>query len=762
MKDFRTSILVNKQVPQFVQEDYPKFIAFLEAYYEFLENEQLVNGISQKNDLTQKLKNLRYVSDVDKSLEEFEQNFFNTYANLVPSDVVVDKEFLLKHIFPLYNSKGSEASFKLLFRLLFGKEITLTTPTNNVLRASDGKWSVENILRIDTNIETLYIGDGVTKEFKLAQILPKESIFVSINGVKQVSGYIIKSEAKKIIFDTAPLSGASITISSYSFDTKLITNRQVTGVQSGAKSIIEKIDQRVIAGDSYLQLYINLKKTVGTFKNGEYLLCNFTDSDGDVLTIRLQTISQLKKINIINKGANYNVGDPVIINGPSQKQGVAVIDAVESGDIDSVDINYGGAGFNVTNNLIAIGVSTNTFFGQVISVDSTGRYSQNTINVNVDLISNVAPVTLSNVTYGFPAGDTGISTVIENALSYKILTGLGPVTGLNVLKSIGVINPVLDIVPPLIQGDIRLNHIGAIGRIDIVSPGVGYQIGDTITFTKQIGDWTGRGANAFVSNVSVTGAITQIKIVDGGIGYLQDLLPTVSVSTSTGNNAVLSVTTVLGDGESLTGVLPLDEFGNRKLAGQIKSIRLLSPGKGYDVVPFIDLTRSGNKLATANVEIQDTYESLQGKWITTDSILSSSDRRIQGRDYYVNYSYVISSEVEFKKYKSVLRNLIHPAGMIGYAQYPIEKTIQTTTETISTQTIQKTISGTVNTNSSIYVVGTNTKFEISNTNGVLVPGSNVSVNGEIRTVSTILSNTEFTVTVAFAYSSNSQTLTIVA
>ena len=115
MADLKTSLLVNRQLPEYVRDDYPLFLSFLEAYYEFLENQQ---G-TEKNDLTTKAKNLRYVSDVDTSIDDFEDNFFNTYATLVPKDIAVDKAFLIKHILPIYLSKGNEKSFKLLFRMLF-------------------------------------------------------------------------------------------------------------------------------------------------------------------------------------------------------------------------------------------------------------------------------------------------------------------------------------------------------------------------------------------------------------------------------------------------------------------------------------------------------------------------------------------------------------------------------------------------------------------------------------------------------------------
>jgi hypothetical protein len=154
MSDFKTSLLVNRQVPEFVREEHPNFIAFLEAYYEFLENKQ---G-TQKNDLITESKKLRDVSDVDLSIGQFEDNFFNTFASLIPRNVEVDKGILLKHLLPLYLAKGNEKSFKLLFRLLFNEEVEIIQPKTNVLKASDGKWLIENAFRVEQLVYSVYTG----------------------------------------------------------------------------------------------------------------------------------------------------------------------------------------------------------------------------------------------------------------------------------------------------------------------------------------------------------------------------------------------------------------------------------------------------------------------------------------------------------------------------------------------------------------------------------------------------------------------------
>jgi hypothetical protein len=42
--------------------------------------------------------------------------------------------------------------------------------------------------------------------------------------------------------------------------------------------------------------------------------------------------------------------------------------------------------------------------------------------------------------------------------------------------------------------------------------------------------------------------------------------------------------------------------------------------------------------------------------------------KIQGLDYYIDYSYVIASTVEFKRYKNIFKQLLHPGGTKSYAE----------------------------------------------------------------------------------------------
>ena len=121
----KVSSIVASQLPEFIRDEYQTFVDFLKAYYEFLET-------TQKDPVT--------LRDVDTTLDSFITYFKNELAQKLPYSTV-NERFLLTRIKDLYLAKGSEASFKLLFRILFNKDVSLQYPSTQMLRASDGKWN---------------------------------------------------------------------------------------------------------------------------------------------------------------------------------------------------------------------------------------------------------------------------------------------------------------------------------------------------------------------------------------------------------------------------------------------------------------------------------------------------------------------------------------------------------------------------------------------------------------------------------------------
>ena len=140
---------VASQLPEFIQANYPTFVAFLEAYYEYVDNQSI---------------DLHKTKDIDEALDQFITYFKGELANNFPVNPNKDKErFLLKHVKDQYLAKGSEASYKLLFRILFGKEVYMDYPGKRMLRISDGRWKqdVSIFVRVDAGDPQSLVGKTV-------------------------------------------------------------------------------------------------------------------------------------------------------------------------------------------------------------------------------------------------------------------------------------------------------------------------------------------------------------------------------------------------------------------------------------------------------------------------------------------------------------------------------------------------------------------------------------------------------------------------
>ena len=850
MTDNKVSLLINKQVPEFVREEYPVFISFLEAYYEFLENKQ---G-TQKNDLITKSKELKYISDVDTSIDEFEEQFLNSYATFLPKETTIDKALLIKNVLPLYLSKGSEKSFKLLFRMLFGNELEINYPKNNVLRASDGKWEIENAVKVSTDIYSNYTGNGTNKIFYILAKLGLSEVSVYVNGVLQTTGFGIRKESQKLVFNTAPANGAVIKVKyALTLDKNIFVNRKITGVDSNATATIEKVSKNIVNNKTILELYVSPKTLLGEFTIGEGIITDVIGIDGNLIHVSFTSISSLLRINIIGGGSSYNVGDPVIVaSDVSTIPATAIISKTFKGTITKVAIDEGGSGFKTASRIAAVGYETTELNFGIASVQTTTKNTANTFLVFSDVISDVDPANtlLSSTNWKFPGntsttGNTYISTPIMRAMSNASYTSIGEIATISILTANAVVAtvPTLNAEPatltisPLTANTINpttvyIDTYGSLGKLVIDNGGSGYVKGDELIFTSKPMSF-GTGAAAEVINVSPIGAVTNVAFVPskitgnasvtsvsnvmvagvgtlftselivgdrimignetkkviviasdtslnvnttfseiktakavrkwdtnlvGGQGYTQDKIPTAVISSSTGTGAVVRVIGILGDGENLIA-------SGTKRPGEIEEVTITNAGEGFTATPLVDLSLFGDGTATANATLSPTYQTFPGRWTTSDSILSSSDRKIQGRDYYMDYSYLLSSTVEFSKYKKIFKELMHPAGFQVYSELQRLDVLDSSAATVETlvypETI-KTLSGKVNVaNSSIYVTGINTKFNVANSLGFITLGAYIAVNSEIKVINSIISNTNLSVTSAFTYTANVQDMVVV-
>jgi hypothetical protein len=136
----KLSHLVEHQFPDFVQEDGPTLIAFVKAYYEWME---------QTGKHQEVLANLLDYRDVDATLDAYIAYFQDEVLSGIPENILADKRKLIKSIPTFYRAKGSEKSFQLLFRILYDSDIEFYYPGSDILRASDGKWTQDTLLKCE-------------------------------------------------------------------------------------------------------------------------------------------------------------------------------------------------------------------------------------------------------------------------------------------------------------------------------------------------------------------------------------------------------------------------------------------------------------------------------------------------------------------------------------------------------------------------------------------------------------------------------------
>ena len=133
----RLSCIVADQFPDFYKEEGENFLAFIEAYYSYME---------QNGKLTDAIQNLEDYRDVSTTLDEYLIHFQETLLPSVPYDVVADKRLLAKYIKNYNTTRGTIASYKLLFRAIYNEDVEIYYPADQMLKVSDGDWNLDRYL----------------------------------------------------------------------------------------------------------------------------------------------------------------------------------------------------------------------------------------------------------------------------------------------------------------------------------------------------------------------------------------------------------------------------------------------------------------------------------------------------------------------------------------------------------------------------------------------------------------------------------------
>lgn len=692
-KDFsnnKISVVVQDQLPEFVRNNYATFVAFMEAYYEYLE---------QNGKLTNTLKNIPNFLDVDyvveNNLTDFIELFREMYLSSIPTTVLADKAKLLKHIKTFYSSRGTTKSFKFLFRVLYNQDVATFNTGSQILKASDGKWYQPSILRIIPFNPTNVVVGIPLSEFIL--------------GTSEMGATVIGS--------IPPISDW--------------VGKEIIGESSFATAVVESATISTIPNLTYFEL------TISNATKG-FLPSEVVTANTGIETLFGTILGIVPGITVTNSGSKYNVGDLAIITGGGGSNAAAIISSVSSGQLVDLSVTYGGSGYQVYPNwLVSVAGGGGGGANAVIfNVDTSGVLTPNQFQI-IDTIPNSFAIPNANIT-------------VSSTVSVVNYGNCGPITIAHIVSGgQGYISaPTINVSEQILIGNSQtsLAALGAIGRFSILNGGVNYSINDDIIVYNTTSRGT-RGAGVVTSvdvNGSITGTIVTIPSISGyanvtsganlvtGFGgslFTKELIANNNITTpnsgtwivingeshkvtnivsdtsltvagnyaSNANNQVVRLggymvggygytpsdfpsgfyTTIrsIGGGTGAT-ILPEGILGTDAVLGSvgsvygiIETISMTNFGDHYVSQPSIDLTHSGDGTATAIAQVISSSFKYPGYFLNEDGMLSAR-RYLEDPYTYNNYSYKIFSSALVTAYHDLVYQILNPAGanMIGVTQ----------------------------------------------------------------------------------------------
>lgn len=290
----KISAIVERQLPGFVRQDHPTFIAFLEAYYEWL---------AQDGNAEERLKTLEKNQDIDTTLDEFVEYFNKEFLVRIPQEILADRKELSKHIKEYYRARGTEKSYKLLFRILFDSDVEFYYPHVDILRASDGKWQQDIIIKVQS-----ILGKGDPGNFESRTIIGRTSKASAIVD-KIVKYYAGPYEIYELYLNRSSILGNFVA-------NENIYSKEVTNTEARIYPIVTgiRVDFPGTGGYSPGQL---LTITGGSGLGASAEIQTVTD-DGAVATVRM-----------LNFGVGYDIAPVVTFPpAPNVATGEAILGAV--------------------------------------------------------------------------------------------------------------------------------------------------------------------------------------------------------------------------------------------------------------------------------------------------------------------------------------------------------------------------------------------------------------------------------------------------
>ncbi|MAJ57314.1 MAG: hypothetical protein CMI74_04505 [Candidatus Pelagibacter sp.] len=358
-------------------------------------------------------------------LTQMRDEFLSTLPETLNEDV--DKRQLVKNIKSFYRSKGTQRGHELFFRLLFNEKSETFYPREQILKASDGQFDSQQILRVIARV-----GD------------PAQLIGRTITGKNSNATAIIENLQK---FQIGTDEVTELVLGSTNIQGTFQVGEEVQGTASDTDNYFVKADITGIPGEKIIlndgALY-STKDTVRVVGGGEGALFQISEIDSGPIT----------ELVVDNVGVGYAIGDTInfdntgtlgqgaeafvkIVNGgflreddADEEDRIILEDETGSGDKyeGNVIVQESGTGVGDITDIFLISGGLGYETLPTVSITSTGGANAilRAFGNNIGRVLNVATIEHGK---SFELSPTPPTLKFGNNMILKNITGTIPASG---------------------------------------------------------------------------------------------------------------------------------------------------------------------------------------------------------------------------------------------------------------------------------------------------------------------------------------------
>ena len=667
-----TSPLIPDQFPDFYQDQGPNFIAFVQSYYQWLEqysNTYIGSTTYQSRSLPDNL-------NVDYTANSFIKLFSDQFLVNFPQHLAIDHPFIIKHILDFYRTKGSSRGIELLFRILYNLDSVVNFPGEYMFRTSNGTW------KIPRYIETT------------------DSPYLS-----QLNGLLIKSS-----------SGATAVVETV--NQKLVNNRfmniiyisSLVGDFRYGDLIFSDSIPEMVGPNAPLILgsltTVSIDNGGTNFSIGDELQISGTGTDGVARVSAV--ISENGKVifTLIDGGFGFSLGASITINNTGTGGSGASFQIGAITDVQNISLNT-----DSINGILATQLDLSTSGSTVLVTNTTGVFTDGellygyawTRNFQVSTISapsgyiangeslSNTSLGISNVVVYISDGQqlycTGNSTVLNNS---NLINGTVLISNTTsaIVQIVNSYDPVVNTFANGFYISAGSNStVFAVYRAD--GNDIGYYVtgmniigntsGATATVVDQtrLTNWEYFPAAIFGSNLDtkLSSAFSFINKQIGRIAYLNNENPGDGYSSAPSVSIIEPIVYELKVSDGHGGYWGGDSEVDAKAGsanGTVTAVSILNSGFGYQPNKSLILSNANNITGIFGKAVVLSSGIGIGNWIDTQGFLSDT-MVLQDSYYYQVFSYEIATEKMIDAYREIIKELVHPIGYALFGKFEVKR-----------------------------------------------------------------------------------------